>query len=103
MFEAELGEVFESSDAAMFFSERGTFNLGEVLEPSDSGGADRFVPLVCQNMRALEVIAVKEPLRLGAMLFKKTNASDRACMKPLFLRRNYREFKRIMTAAFTLS
>ena len=46
MLEAELGEIFQRAYIAMFFSERGPFNFGEVLEPADTAGADGFVTIV---------------------------------------------------------
>jgi hypothetical protein len=103
VFESEFSELFESPDAAVLFSERRPFYFGEILKPSDSRGPDGFIPVVRQHMCTLEVIAIEEPLRLGGMFFQKTNASYRACMQPLFLGRNYRESKRIMTATFTLT
>jgi hypothetical protein len=46
MFEAELGEFFQGANVAMFFSERGSFDLREVFEPPDPAGADWFIPVI---------------------------------------------------------
>jgi hypothetical protein len=102
MLETEFGEFFQGAYVAMFFSERGPFDLGEILEPPDPPGSDRFVPVVSQHVRTLIIVAVEEPLGLRAVLVEEAYASDGTSMDPLFRRRDDRKSERIMTASFTL-
>jgi hypothetical protein len=102
VLKTELGEFLQGAYVAMFFPERGPFDLGEILKPPDPSGSDRFVAVVGQHVRALVVIAVEKPLGLRAMLVEEAYASDGTSMDPLFRRRDGRESERIMTASFTL-
>jgi hypothetical protein len=102
VFEAEFGEFLERADVTMFFSERGPFNLGEILEPPDPSGSNRFVAVVGQQVRTLVIITVEKPFSLRAVFVEEAYASDRTGMDPLFGSGDDRKSERIMTASFTL-
>ena len=62
-------------------------DLGEILEPSDAQGADRFFACVYDHMGGLVVVAVEGLPRFDAMFFHEANAADGIGMQHLLVRR----------------
>ena len=73
---------------AIGLAEGHALELGEVLEPSNAQGADRFVAGVDDHVGSLVVVAVEGLLRFDAVLLHEADAADGVGMEQLLVRRH---------------
>ena len=86
--EHEIRGSLQHVGVAIGLAEGRTLELGEIPEPSDALGADRFVASVDDEVGGLVIVAVKFLLRRVAVLLQEADTADGVGMLQLLICRH---------------
>src|SRR2546423_2479134 len=88
VIERESCECFYGAIVAIGLTKSKTFEFGEILEPANPQGTNRFVARVRNRMCGLIVVSIENQVRFHAILFEEADAPHGVSVQQLLVCRH---------------